>query len=129
MMRRQLRTMSTIHTPDAGLRSLRPPPIDRSERGGRRPALVAEAGHAEPPHIDGIFRSADASPAMHGNQIVDYFRALPEAEGTAGAADHLRRYWASKMRAEIGALAKTDGAGLNPSPRARSRNSKPRAEA
>jgi len=33
---------------------------------------------------------------MHGNQIGEYFRALPEAEGTAGAADHLRRYWASK---------------------------------
>ena len=47
------------------------------------------------------------------NQIGDYFRTLPEAEATAGAADHLRRFWTPKMRAEIVAFAGSGGGGLN----------------
>ena len=27
------------------------------------------------------------------NQIGDFFAALPEAEGVAGAANHLKRFW------------------------------------
>jgi hypothetical protein len=63
------------------------------------------------------------------NQIGDYFRTLPEAEGTAGAADHLRRYWTPKMRAEIVAFAETDGSGLNPVAARAIAELKPRAEA
>jgi formate dehydrogenase subunit delta len=48
------------------------------------------------------------------NQIGDYFRTLPDDEATAGAAEHLKRYWTPKMRGEIVAFAKGGGGGLNP---------------
>jgi formate dehydrogenase subunit delta len=48
------------------------------------------------------------------NQIGDYFKALPEAEATGGAADHLRRFWTPKMRGEIIAFVDQGGQGLNP---------------
>ena len=48
------------------------------------------------------------------NQIGDYFRSMPEAEATAGAADHLQRFWTPKMCAEIIAFAQNGGVGLNP---------------
>jgi formate dehydrogenase subunit delta len=47
------------------------------------------------------------------NQIGDYFRTFPEAEATAGTADHLRRFWTPKMRSEIIAFVEAGGAGLN----------------
>ena len=47
------------------------------------------------------------------NQIGEYFRTLPEAEATAGAADHLRRFWTPKMRGEIVAFVDQGGEGLN----------------
>jgi formate dehydrogenase subunit delta len=47
------------------------------------------------------------------NQIGDYFRTFPEEEATAGAADHLRRYWTPKMRGEIVAFLASGGQGLN----------------
>ena len=47
------------------------------------------------------------------NQIGDFYAAMPEAEGTAGAAAHLRSYWTPKMIGELAAFV--DGhAGLNP---------------
>ena len=48
------------------------------------------------------------------NQIGDYFKIMPEAEATKGAADHLRLYWTPKMRDEIVAFVEGGGAGLNP---------------
>ena len=47
------------------------------------------------------------------NQIGDYFKAMPEAEAVAGAADHLRAYWTPKMVGEIIAYADSGHAGLN----------------
>ena len=35
------------------------------------------------------------------NQIGDFFAALPEAEGIAGAANHLKRFWTPKMIGEL----------------------------
>jgi formate dehydrogenase subunit delta len=47
------------------------------------------------------------------NQIGDYFRTFPEDEATAGAADHLRKFWTPKMRNEIIAFVDAGGSGLN----------------
>jgi formate dehydrogenase subunit delta len=48
------------------------------------------------------------------NQIGDYFKAMPEDEAVAGAADHLRLYWTPKMVGEIIAHAEAGHSGLNP---------------
>jgi formate dehydrogenase subunit delta len=47
------------------------------------------------------------------NQIGDYFRAMPDSEAIAGAADHLRLYWTPKMVGEIIAYVDSGHSGLN----------------
>ncbi len=47
------------------------------------------------------------------NQIGDFYAAMPEKEGTQGAASHLRLYWTPKMIHEIVAFAEHGGQGLN----------------
>lgn len=47
------------------------------------------------------------------NQIGDYFKAMPEREAVAGAADHLRLYWTPKMIGEIIAYVDAGKEGLN----------------
>jgi formate dehydrogenase subunit delta len=48
------------------------------------------------------------------NQICDYFKVMPEAQGLTGAADHLRAYWTPKMCRELIAFVDGGGSGLNP---------------
>jgi formate dehydrogenase subunit delta len=48
------------------------------------------------------------------NQIADYFKVMPEADGLKGAADHLRAFWTPKMRGEIVAWLEKGGQGLSP---------------
>ena len=48
------------------------------------------------------------------NQIGDFYASMPEHEGTAGAASHLRMYWTPKMIREIIAFADQGHPGLNP---------------
>jgi hypothetical protein len=47
------------------------------------------------------------------NQIGDFFAALPEAEGVAGAANHLQRFWTPKMIGELVEHASQPNSGLN----------------
>ena len=47
------------------------------------------------------------------NQIAEYFAPLPEAEGASGVANHLKRFWAPKMIAELVERSKTEDCGLN----------------
>lgn len=58
--------------------------------------------------IDNLVRMA--------NRIGDFFDALPdEEEARDGVADHLKRFWEPRMRAEIlRHLDATGGAGLKP---------------
>jgi formate dehydrogenase subunit delta len=48
------------------------------------------------------------------NQIGDFHASMPDAEGAAGVARHLRLYWTPKMIRELLAVAESGGAGLNP---------------
>jgi hypothetical protein len=47
------------------------------------------------------------------NQIGDFFAALPEAEGVAGAANHMKRFWTPKMIGELVEHACPPNSGLN----------------
>lgn len=48
------------------------------------------------------------------NDIAAYFDAEPDrAEGAAGVANHLQRFWDPAMRRQLLAYAQTDGAGLS----------------
>ena len=47
------------------------------------------------------------------NQIGDFYAFMPEREGTAGTASHLRLYWTPKMIREIIAFADEGHSGLN----------------
>ena len=51
--------------------------------------------------------------ARMANQIGDFFAALPEAEGVAGAANHLKRFWTPKMIGELIERASQPNSGLN----------------
>jgi formate dehydrogenase subunit delta len=50
------------------------------------------------------------------NRIGDFFEAMPDPdEARDGIANHLKRFWEPRMRAEILAhVEKTGGAGLHP---------------
>jgi formate dehydrogenase subunit delta len=48
------------------------------------------------------------------NQISDFFRIQPEADAVAGTADHIRRFWDPRMRAQMAEHLAHGGAGLNP---------------
>ena len=47
------------------------------------------------------------------NQMSDYFRTLPAAEGLPGAADHMAKFWTPKMRDRIIAHLKSGAPGLD----------------
>jgi formate dehydrogenase subunit delta len=47
------------------------------------------------------------------NQIGDFYASMPEEEGAAGAASHLRMYWTPKMIREIIAFVDQGHSGLN----------------
>lgn len=52
---------------------------------------------------------------MMVNQIADFFDAQGGRGADAAIADHLRKFWDPGMRAQIQAIASTDGHGLKPS--------------
>ena len=52
------------------------------------------------------------------NQIADFFKAQPEEDALAGAADHIRRFWDPRMRAKMAEHLAAGGQGLNPLARA-----------
>ena len=47
------------------------------------------------------------------NQIGEAFAAMPQAEAVAGAASHLKKFWAPKMIGELMARAGEVEPGLN----------------
>lgn len=51
------------------------------------------------------------------NQIGKFFAAQGEARAVAAIAEHLRKFWTPRMRAQIAAHVQSDGAGLDPLPR------------
>lgn len=52
------------------------------------------------------------------NQIADFFKAYPEDEAVAAVANHLKQFWAPRMRAELARHLETGGEGLEPISRA-----------
>jgi len=48
------------------------------------------------------------------NQMADFFRAYPADEARAGIADHIQSFWTRGMRAELQALVRAGGQGLDP---------------
>ncbi len=47
------------------------------------------------------------------NQIALYFAAYPHDEAVAGIADHIRKFWDPRMRADLRAMLDKDEAGLH----------------
>lgn len=46
------------------------------------------------------------------NQVGAFFEAMPDAtQGTAGVADHLRKFWEPRMRRELAAYVAAHGDG------------------
>lgn len=52
------------------------------------------------------------------NRIARFFAAYPEEEAVAGIADHLRKFWDPRMRAQLFAHLAAGGEGLHPLARA-----------
>jgi formate dehydrogenase subunit delta len=48
------------------------------------------------------------------NQIADFFRLQPEPDAIAATADHIRKFWDPRMRAQMAEHLAHGGAGLNP---------------
>lgn len=48
------------------------------------------------------------------NQIAKFFASQGNDKAVAGTADHIRKFWDPRMRAQIFAHLKTGGAGLDP---------------
>ncbi len=46
-------------------------------------------------------KGPEANLVRMANQMADYFEAFPEAEAAPGVADHIRKFWTPKMRAEF----------------------------
>lgn len=51
---------------------------------------------------------------MMANQIGAFFKAQGEIEAPAAIADHLKKFWEPRMRADIIAHLSAGGAGLDP---------------
>jgi formate dehydrogenase subunit delta len=47
------------------------------------------------------------------NQIALFFESYPREEAIAGIADHLKKFWAPRMRREIAEYVEQGGTGLN----------------
>ncbi len=52
------------------------------------------------------------------NQIAKFFAAQGEEAAVAGVADHIKKFWDPRMRAEILSHLEAGGAGLNSTTRA-----------
>lgn len=52
------------------------------------------------------------------NQIGKFFASQDQAKAPAAIAEHLRKFWDPRMRAQIYAHFEKGGAGLDPLPRA-----------
>jgi formate dehydrogenase subunit delta len=48
------------------------------------------------------------------NQIATFFASQGQDKAVAGTADHIRKFWDPRMRAQIFVHLKTGGAGLDP---------------
>ena len=48
------------------------------------------------------------------NQIADFFRLKPEDEAVASTADHIKKFWEPRMRAQMAEHLAHGAAGLNP---------------
>jgi formate dehydrogenase subunit delta len=48
------------------------------------------------------------------NQIAKFFASQGQDKAVAGTADHIKKFWDPRMRAQIFAHLKTGGAGLDP---------------
>jgi formate dehydrogenase subunit delta len=48
------------------------------------------------------------------NQIALFFAAYPHDEAVAGVADHLKKFWEPRMRAQLLAYLAEGGTGLHP---------------
>jgi formate dehydrogenase subunit delta len=48
------------------------------------------------------------------NQIATFFRSKPHAEGVAGVANHLNRYWEPRMRRQFFSMIEAGGKGFDP---------------
>jgi formate dehydrogenase subunit delta len=48
------------------------------------------------------------------NQIGKFFASQGQDQAAAGTADHIRKFWDPRMRAQIFAHLKAGGAGLDP---------------
>jgi formate dehydrogenase subunit delta len=48
------------------------------------------------------------------NQIAKYFASQGPGKGVPGTADHIKKFWDPRMRAQIFAHLKNGGAGLDP---------------
>ncbi|MBV1707311.1 MAG: formate dehydrogenase subunit delta [Hyphomicrobiales bacterium] len=46
-------------------------------------------------------KGPEANLVRMANQMADYFKAFPESEAAPGVADHIRKFWTPKMRAEF----------------------------
>lgn len=47
------------------------------------------------------------------NEIAKYFAAYPREEAIAGIADHIRKFWDPRMRAELQSMLAQNEAALN----------------
>jgi len=61
--------------------------------------------------------SHDGKLVMMANQIGKFFAASGEARAVPAIAEHLRKFWTPRMRAEIVAHLAAGGAGLDDLPR------------
>lgn len=48
------------------------------------------------------------------NQIAAYFAAYSHGEAVAGTADHIRRFWDPRKRAQLEKILASGGEGLDP---------------
>lgn len=56
----------------------------------------------------------DSAKMVHmANQIAQFFAAYPRAQAVDGIADHLRKFWAPRMRRQLLECAADQGAGLH----------------
>ncbi len=48
------------------------------------------------------------------NQIAAFFHSKPEAQGVAGIAEHINKFWEKRMRAELFEAINESGTELDP---------------
>ena len=50
----------------------------------------------------------------NANQIALYFASFPHEEAVAGVADHIKKFWAPRMRQQLDEYLAQGGSGLHP---------------